>query len=119
MPTTPEPHAIAVIVLTFVAFFLFSRDRIPIETTSLVILSALTLGFQIFPFERAGEVLEVSDFFLGFGHEALITISALMILGRGLVATGGKIIFTDMEFFSQRRDVTALDIQCCSQWPGQ
>ena len=88
MPTTPEPHAIAVIVLTFVAFFLFSRDRIPIETTSLIILSALTLGFQIFPYEQAGETLKVSDFFLGFGHEALITISALMILGRGLVATG-------------------------------
>ncbi len=88
MPVTPEPHAIAVIVLTFIAFFLFSRDRFPIETTSLIILSALTLGFQIFPYERAGEVLKVSDFFLGFGHEALITISALMILGRGLVTTG-------------------------------
>ena len=88
MPTTPEPHAIAVILLTFVAFYLFSRDRIPIETTSLIILSALTLGFQVFPFQQAGQALEVSDFFLGFGHEALITISALMILGKGLVATG-------------------------------
>lgn len=88
MPLTPEPHAIAVICLTFVAFFLFSRDRIPLETTSLIVLVALTLGFQIFPFQLQERTLDVSDFFLGFGHEALVTISALMILGRGLVATG-------------------------------
>lgn len=88
MPLAPEPHAIAVMCLTFVAFFLFSRDRIPLETTSLVVLASLTLGFQIFPYQQDEKMLDVSDFFLGFGHEALITISALMILGRGLVATG-------------------------------
>jgi len=88
MPAAPEPHAIAIICLTVVAFVLFSRDRIPLETTSLVVLVALTLGFRIFPYEHDGQTLEVSEFFLGFGHEALVTICALMVLGRGLVATG-------------------------------
>src|SRR5690606_28511651 len=37
---------------------------------------------------RGGTVLEPSQFYLGFGHEALVTIAALMILGRGLVVTG-------------------------------
>jgi len=88
MPDLPDPHALAVIGLTVFAFYLFSRDRIPLETTSLVVLAALTLGFQIFPYERAGTALRVTDFYLGFGHEALITICALMIMGRGLVSTG-------------------------------
>ena len=47
--TTLEPHAVAVMLLTVVALFLFSRDRIPIETTSLLILVALVVGFEIFP----------------------------------------------------------------------
>lgn len=88
MPISPDSHAIAVMCLTLLAFFLFSRERIPLETTSLMVLVLLTLGFQIFPYQQADKEIEVSDFFLGFGHEALITISALMILGRGLVATG-------------------------------
>lgn len=88
MPSLPDPHALAVIALTAVAFFLFSRDKIPLETTSLFVLAALTLGFQVFPYERDGTPTKVTDFFLGFGHEALVTICALMILGRGLVTTG-------------------------------
>ena len=87
-PGFPEPHAIAVVVLTLVAFYLFSRERLPLETTSLAVLTVLTLGFQLFPYERDGQVLDVTDFYLGFGHEALVTICALMILGRGLVTTG-------------------------------
>jgi len=88
LPTVPDTHALAIIALTLVAFILFSRDRIPLETTSLFVLAALTLGFQIFPYERDGVAVRVTDFYLGFGHEALVTICALMILGRGLVTTG-------------------------------
>ena len=51
-------------------------------------LVALTVGFYLFPYQRDGVVLRPTDFYLGFGHEALITIASLMILGRGLVVTG-------------------------------
>lgn len=88
MPELPTPHALAVIVLTAVAFYFFSRDWIRLETTSLFVLVTLTVGFHVFPYERDGEVVAPTSFFLGFGHEALVTISALMILGRGLVTTG-------------------------------
>ena len=87
-PALTDPHATAVIALTVVAFYLFSRTDVPLQTTSLLVLAALTAGFYLFPYERAGTQVEAADFFLGFGHEALVTISALMIIGRGLVTTG-------------------------------
>jgi di/tricarboxylate transporter len=89
MPSLPGPHALAVIALTVFAFYLFSRDRVPLETTALIVLALLTAGFQVFPYRQDGVVLAPSEFFLGFGHEALVTICALMIMGRGLAVTGG------------------------------
>jgi len=84
----PNIHALAVMVMIVVALILFTRDSIPMETTSLVVLVVLAVGFTIFPFESDGEVLSPSDFFLGFGNRALIAVSALMIVGQGLISTG-------------------------------
>lgn len=84
----PDIHAVAVMLLTVVALILFTRDRIPLEATSLFILIALALGFELFPYTIDGHTLEPSSFFSGFGHEALVTICALMIIGRSLETTG-------------------------------
>jgi di/tricarboxylate transporter len=84
----PNMHALAVMVMIVVALALFARDDIPLETTALVVLVVLAVGFQLFPFEADGEVLSPSDFFLGFGNRALVAVSALMIVGQGLIATG-------------------------------
>ena len=84
----PNTHALAVMVLIFVALILFTRDNIPLQTTSLLVLVALTVGFTVFPFESDGRVLQASDFFLGFGHKALIAVCGLMIVGEGLIRTG-------------------------------
>lgn len=89
LPAMPDPHAIAVLLLTVVALFLFSRDYISLESSSLFILVVLTVGFQLFPYvSEAGRQLTPVDFFLGFGHEALIAVCALMIVGQSLVRTG-------------------------------
>ncbi len=83
-----DAHATAVLALTAVAFALFMRERVPIQTTSVGVLAALTLGFELFPYERAGERFSSLSLFLGFGHQALVAICALMIIGKGLVVTG-------------------------------
>jgi di/tricarboxylate transporter len=83
-----DAHAAAVLALTVLAFALFMRERVPIQTTSVGVLTALTLGFELFPYERAGERFSSVSLFLGFGHEALVAICALMIIGKGLVVTG-------------------------------
>ena len=83
-----ELHAVAVLALLVAAFVLFASEKLPIETTSLLVLVALAAGFQLFPYERGGSRLQATDFFQGFGHEALVAICGLMILGRGLAVTG-------------------------------
>ena len=88
-PISLDAHGIAVLVLTVVALFLFTRDRIPLESSSLTILIILIAGFELFPYERGGEVLlKPVDFFAGFGSEALVAICALMMVGKALETTG-------------------------------
>jgi di/tricarboxylate transporter len=88
LPALPEAHAIAVLALVIVALYLFTRESIPLESSSLAVLVALTVGFELVPFSRDGTTLHAIDFFSGFGHEALIAVCALMIAGHGLVRTG-------------------------------
>ena len=86
---TPDAHGLAVLLLTVVALVLFTRDNIPLESSSLAILVILVAGFQLVPYEKAGEVaLSAGDFFAGFGNEALIAICALMMVGKALETTG-------------------------------
>jgi di/tricarboxylate transporter len=89
MPAPPDPHGIAIMLLAVTALFLFSRDRIPMETSALVILGVLIVGFELFPLDTpAGRTLNATSFLAGFGNNALITIMALLICTRGLEVTG-------------------------------
>lgn len=85
---TPDVHGVAVLILTGVALFLFTRDNIPLESSSLAVLIVLVTGFELFPYESGGEVLRSVEFFRGFGNEALVAICALMIVGKALETTG-------------------------------
>lgn len=87
MSWLPSLHALAAILLTIGMFFAFAKGR-PVEIVSLLVIGLIALGLYFFPLPgtaaRDGLVLA----FEGFGHPALITICALMILGRGLIVTG-------------------------------
>lgn len=87
-PVTPDIHGVAVLLLTAVALFLFTRDWLPLETSSLLILILLVAGFQLFPYETSSGSLGPAQFFAGFGNEALVAICALMIVGKALETTG-------------------------------
>lgn len=89
LTTSAQPHTIAVLLLTLVALVLFTRDKIPLQTSSLFVLCTLIVGFHFFPYVAAdGQEFYIKDFFLGFGNEALITVCALMVAGQALVRTG-------------------------------
>lgn len=87
-PDLPNNHAIIVLLITVFALYLFRRDDFPLETSSLVVIAVLCLLFVLFPFSIDGVHFEPSSLFFGFGHEALITVCALMIIGHGIVRTG-------------------------------
>ena len=83
-----NPHAFAVLGLTVLALLLFTRQSIPLETSSLFVLCLLVLGFEIFPYTGPDGEFKSTDLYAGFAHPALIAVSTLMVLGHGLVRTG-------------------------------
>lgn len=81
-------HGAAVLALTAVAFWLYTRPNVRIELTCLLLIAALALLFHFAPYSGPSGAFTMRDALGGFSHEALIAICSLMILGRGLVATG-------------------------------
>lgn len=91
IPDIPNYHALAMLLITVIALYFFRREDIPLETSSLSVLIILCLVFTVFPFEINGDYLKPSSLFFGFGHEALVTVCALMIIGHALVRTGALV----------------------------
>ncbi|MFM1895418.1 MAG: hypothetical protein RLZZ385_492 [Pseudomonadota bacterium] len=87
-PTIPNHHALFAMVLTALALYMFTRKSLPLEVSSLVLLAILALVFAVFPFPLTDGEFDPTEFFHGFGHEALVTVCALMVIGQGLVQTG-------------------------------
>ncbi len=84
----PSPHAIAAMVLTIAMFVAFARGRLAVEIISLLVIAVIGLGLYFYPLPDTNPTDGLALAFGGFGHYALITICALMIMGRGLVVTG-------------------------------
>ncbi len=87
-PVSPNAHAIGILILTLIALILFTREKIPLETSSLFVIVLLAVGFELFPYQIEGRQFYSINLFSGFGHEALIAVCALMIAGHALVRTG-------------------------------
>ena len=49
LPDIPNAHALAVLLLTVLALFLFTREKIPLESSSLFVLVARIIGFERLP----------------------------------------------------------------------
>ncbi|MGV2496182.1 SLC13 family permease [Pelagerythrobacter aerophilus] len=87
-PGVPSFHAIAAMAVTVAMFVAFARGRMSTEIISLLTIAVIAVGLYFFPLEGTGPTDGLQLAFSGFGHYALITICALMIMGRGLVTTG-------------------------------
>ncbi len=81
-------HAYMVMGIVALALVLFASEDIPLASSSLLVLVLLALMFEIFPFSNLQGPIRASDLFIGFGHQALIAVCALMIAGQALVRTG-------------------------------
>ena len=88
MLTMPSYHALAAMAVTIAMFVAFARGRMSIEIISLLTIAVIAVGLYFFPLDGAKPIDGLALAFGGFGHYALITICALMIMGRGLVVTG-------------------------------
>lgn len=88
MPGMPSYHALAAMLVTIAMFVAFARGRMPVEIVSLLTIAVIAVGLYFFPLPETRPTDGLALAFAGFGHYALITICALMIMGRGLVVTG-------------------------------
>lgn len=88
MPGMPSYHAMAAIAVTIAMFVAFARGRLSVEIVSLLTIAVIAVGLYFFPLPHTVPSDGLRLAFGGFGHYALITICALMIMGRGLVVTG-------------------------------
>ena len=77
-------HGVMMLAFSAIIFAVFVWDRFDLSSVSLAILILLPAMFFVFPLEG----VEPRRFYAGFGHPALVTICALMILGHALVLTG-------------------------------
>lgn len=86
----PNLHMWATFALIATALVAYIWDRFTIELTSLGVIAALILFFELFPLlGPAGDpVLGAEDFLMGFGNPALITVVALLVIGQGLIRSG-------------------------------
>lgn len=76
--------------IILVAIFMYANDKIPLEITSISIISALLLFFHFFPLyhDSGWEKLTVSKILMGFANPALMTVLSLLVLGQALIHTG-------------------------------
>jgi di/tricarboxylate transporter/K+/H+ antiporter YhaU regulatory subunit KhtT len=88
MIAAPSFHAIAAMAVTIAMFIGFARGKMSVEIISLLTIAVIAVGLYFFPLEGAAPQDGLALAFAGFGHYALITICALMVMGRGLVVTG-------------------------------
>jgi di/tricarboxylate transporter len=88
MLAAPDFHALAAMLLTLAMFVAFARGRMSVEIISLLTIAVIAVGLYFFPLPHNDPTEGIELAFSGFGHYALITICALMVVGRGLVATG-------------------------------
>jgi di/tricarboxylate transporter len=96
MLEAPSYHALAAMAVTIAMFIAFARGRYPVEIISLITIAVIAVGLYFFPLEDTKPTDGLALAFGGFGHQALITICALMIMGRGLVVTGALEPFARM-----------------------
>jgi di/tricarboxylate transporter len=78
----------AAIAVTVAMFIGFARGRLSVEIVSLLTIAVIAVGLYFFPLPHTLPTDGLKLAFSGFGHYALITICALMIMGSGLVVTG-------------------------------
>ena len=88
MIESPSFHAIAAMVVTIAMFLGFARSKLSTEIVSLMTIAVIAVFLYFFPLPDMKPTDGLVIAFSGFGHYALITICALMIMGRGLVVTG-------------------------------
>lgn len=83
----PNAHAVVVLIVTILVFYLYTRRWIRMELVSLLLAALLSI-FYVFPYVTSQARITETVILQSFGHPALVAICSLMVLGRRLTMTG-------------------------------
>ena len=88
MPT--DFHMIFVFVVTMLAMYSFVRETVPLEVTSVAMLTTLFAAFfGFFPLasDLDPNLLSAQHILAGFANPSLIAVMALLVMGQALIHT--------------------------------
>lgn len=99
-------HMFFVMALTVWASYEFVKERLPIEVTSVALLTALLVFGQLFPVLDANGRNDMDSYSLlvGFANPALIAVLALLVMGQAIVRTDAL------------RPITGLFLKADAKW---
>jgi di/tricarboxylate transporter len=85
-----EFHMWVTLALIAIGIGLYMVEKIPLELTSIGIVSVFLLFFQIFPMNAPDghALISMRDLLAGFADPALIAILALLVIGQAIIQTG-------------------------------
>ena len=85
----PSFHMTIVFLLTIFSIVSFVREKISIEAICVIIITTLLLLGQFFPLldAQGKNQLSVTALLSGFSNPALVTVLALLVMGKGVIQT--------------------------------
>ena len=101
----PSIHMWFALFITGAAIVAFIRERIPIEVTSIAVLTALMLFGQIFPLydEDGTNLIDAYTLLAGFANPSLIAVLALLVMGQAMIQSDALRTVTNVLTFRDKR----------------
>ncbi|HIF26766.1 MAG TPA: SLC13 family permease [Micavibrio sp.] len=106
-------HMWFVLGLTAWSAYSFVREKLPIEVTSVLLLTALLLFGQLFPIIDANgkNQLDAMPLLSGFANPALVAVLALLVMGQAIVQTDALRPITRI-FMTPHKTLAWISIIC-------
>lgn len=94
-----------VLIITGLAIVSFTKEKFPLEVTSVAMLTALLLFGQFFPVLDANgrNLLDPASLLQGFANPSLIAVLALLVMGQAIIQTAALRSVTQMFITSNKR----------------
>jgi di/tricarboxylate transporter len=100
----PSFHMWFALLLTGAAVAAFIREKIPIEVTSIAVLTLLMLFGQVFPLpgEDGRNLIDPYALLAGFANPSLIAVLALLVMGQAMIQSDALRVVTSLLAFKDK-----------------
>lgn len=98
-------HMWFMLCLTVAAIYLFVREKLPLEVTSIAIMTVLLLYGQVFAImdDTGKSLLDPQTLLSGFANPSLIAVLALLVMGQAMIHTDSLRFVTHLFVFENAK----------------